>query len=68
MPIEINGKTFYLTSEACEIAEISRGTLFRWMRERVIVDAALKDRKGWRLFTENEINMIKAEATRIQRD
>ena len=68
MPKEINGENLYLTSEACEIAGISRGTLLRWMRDGVIEDAARKDRNGWRLFTVKEINKIKTEATRTQRD
>ncbi len=68
MPKEINGENLYLTSEACEMAGISRGTLFRWMREGVIVDAVRKDRNGWRLFTENEINKIKAEANRMSQE
>ena len=67
MPKDINGQILYLTSEACEMAGISRGTLFRWMREGIIEDAARKNRNGWRLFTENEINKIRAEANRVSR-
>ncbi len=68
MPKEIKGKNYYLTSEACEIAGISRGTLFRWIREGIIKDVELKDRNGWRLFTEKEVAAIKAEATKVRRD
>ena len=66
MPKEIKGKTYYLTSEACEMAGISRGTLFRWIREKIIDDVELKDRNGWRLFTEKEVKKIKAEATKVR--
>ena len=66
MPKEIRGKTYYLTSEACEMAGISRGTLFRWIREKIIDDVELKDRNGWRLFTEKEVKKIKAEATKVR--
>ncbi len=66
MPKEIKGKTYYLTSEACEMAGISRGTLFRWIREKIIDDVEIKDRNGWRLFTPKEVARIKAEATRVR--
>ncbi|MFO8101591.1 MAG: MerR family transcriptional regulator [Dehalococcoidia bacterium] len=67
MPKEIKGKTYYLTSEACEMADISRGTLFRWIREGIIDDVEIKDRNGWRLFSEAEVKKIKAEAQRTRK-
>jgi predicted site-specific integrase-resolvase len=66
MPKEIKGKTYYLTSEACEIAGISRGTLFRWIREGIVEDVKIKDRNGWRLFSQKEVDKIKAEATKVR--
>ncbi len=66
MPKEINNKTYYLTSEACEMAGISRGSLFRWIREEIIPDVELKDRNGWRLFSEEEVKKLKAEAQRTK--
>lgn len=65
MSIELNGQTFYKTSEACQIAGISRATLFRWLREGIIEDTAHKDRRGWRLFSIDEINKIKEEVGRV---
>ncbi len=62
----INNKTYYLTSEACEMAQISRGTLFRWIREGIIADVKLKDRNGWRLFSEAEVKKLKAEAQKTR--
>ena len=47
------------------MAGISRATLFRWFREGIVDDIVRKDRKGWRLFTENDISKIKSEAIRI---
>ncbi len=47
------------------MAGISRATLFRWLKVGIIDDVVHKDRKGWRLFTENDINRIKSEAIRI---
>ena len=64
MPITINSRTYYRTSEVCQVAGISRATLFRWLKEGVIEDAAHKDRRGWRLFTENDMSRIKNEADR----
>ncbi len=64
MTKEIKEQTYYRTSEACEMIGISRGTLFRWIRDGVIEDATWKDRNGWRLFSESEIDKIKAEANR----
>ncbi len=36
--VTIGNKTYYLTTEACEMAGISRGTLFRWIREGIDED------------------------------
>ena len=65
MPMEIEGQTFYKSAEACQIAGISKSTLHRWIREGVAPEVKHKDRNGWRLFTQQEIQGIIAEATRI---
>jgi len=65
MPIVINRQTYYRTLEACQRAGISKATLFRWLREGILEDVAHKDRRGWRLFTEHDINRIKTEADRV---
>ena len=67
MPKEINNKNYYFTSEACEMANISRGTLFRWIREGIIPEVELKDRNGWRLFSEAEIKKLKTEAQKTRK-
>lgn len=46
---------------------ISRTTLFRWLTEGVFSEPKHRDRRGWRLFTEDEVNRIEAEANRISR-
>ena len=66
MPIVITGKTYYRTAEACQMAGISKNTLFRWIREGLFTDVKQRDRRGWRLFTEEEIETLKAEFDRIQ--
>ena len=65
MPIEINGQTYYRTSEACVKTGVSRATLFRWLKAGIL-EKSYRDRRGWRIFTEGDLNKIKAEATRIQ--
>lgn len=68
MPVEINGQVYYRTAEVCRITGIGKSTLFRWMRENIIKEAEYRDRKGWRLFTEDELRSITAETSRIQRN
>lgn len=65
MPREINGTRYYETSEVCEKVGISRPTLFRWLR-RGILNKLHKDRRGWRVFTEDDLSSIRAEASRIE--
>jgi len=45
---------------------IGKSTLFRWIRQNTIRDAEYRDRKGWRLFTEEELLHLKWETSRIQ--
>ncbi len=67
MAIRINAQTYYRTSEACQRAGISKATLFRWVKVGILEDIVRRDRKGWRLFTEDDINRIKFEANRVSR-
>ena len=64
MAQRIKGKTYYRTSEACKLAGVSKATFFRWIKEGILEDVGRKDRNGWRLFTQKDINKIKSEATR----
>jgi len=68
MTVEINGKTYYRTAEVCQIVGIGKSTLFRWVRQNIVNDAEYRDRKGWRLFTEAELENIIAETSRIQKN
>ena len=67
MPREIEGTIYYEATEVCEKAGISRPTLFRWLKRGLLVRMH-RDRRGWRLFTEEDLNKIQAEATRIEID
>ena len=66
MSREFDGVTYYRTTEVCQKAGISKGTLFRWIREAIIPDANIKDRNGWRLFTDQEISNIRKLVGTIQ--
>jgi predicted site-specific integrase-resolvase len=65
MPQTINGTVYYQTNEACRLAGISRATFFRWLKEGTIEDVKYKDRRGWRLFTDKEIENLKKEANKV---
>jgi len=67
MPIIVEGQTYYRTSEACKRAGISKATFLRWLKQGILEDVTHADRRGWRLFTEEDINRIKAEANKIKR-
>ena len=65
MPVQIDGRTYYRTLEACEMAGISRPTLFRWLKAGIL-ERRLRDRRGWAMYTEEDIGKIRAEAKRIE--
>ncbi len=68
MPVEINGQTYYRTAEVCQVVGIGKSTLFRWIKKSVVKDAGYRDRKGWRLFTSDELRGLMLEAGRIQKN
>jgi len=65
MPVNINEKTFYRTSEVCQMASISRSTLLRWLRNANLDISDYRDRRDWRLFTPEDVNKLSLEANRI---
>ena len=65
MPVILNGQTYYRTADACRIVGISRNTLFRWLKEGRITDVEHRDCRGWRLFTQNQIDTIKKKTLQI---
>ncbi len=67
MPLTVNGQTYYRTGEACEMAGISRNSFLRWIREGSFTDVPYFDRRGWRLFTEVDVDRLRAEVNRIQK-
>jgi predicted site-specific integrase-resolvase len=64
MTINISGVVYYQTAEACRQAGLSKNTFLRWIREGVIADVGQRDRRGWRLFTEKDLEILKSEANK----
>jgi predicted site-specific integrase-resolvase len=67
LAIKVNGQTYFRTADVCRLVGISRTTLFRWLNEDMLSTTVSRDRRGWRLFTEDEVNTLKTEAERINR-
>jgi predicted site-specific integrase-resolvase len=66
MTVNMRGQTYYRTAEVCSLAGISRSTLFRWLRRGILDDVSHRDRRGWRLFTERDIDRITDESNKIR--
>ena len=65
MSIEIDGQVCYRTSEACKKTGVSRATLFRWLKAGIL-EKYHKDRRGWRIFREEDLTKIRVEARKIK--
>ena len=66
MPVTINSKTYYRTAEVCKIVGISRNTFFRWIREGVFEDVKNVDRRGWRLFSQEDLKRLRGEVNKTR--
>jgi predicted site-specific integrase-resolvase len=66
MTVNMRGQTYYRTAEVCSLAGISRSTLFRWLRRGILDDVSHRDRRGWRLFTDRDIDRITGESNKIR--
>jgi excisionase family DNA binding protein len=53
------------TDEAAQRIGCSKSTLLRWFREGKVADVT-RDRRGWRVFTEEDIRRIRRWATATQ--
>jgi excisionase family DNA binding protein len=65
MPVTIDNRRFYRTSEVCRVAGISRSTLLRWLKDDSLKINDYRDRRSWRLFTEADVKKLINEANRI---
>ena len=64
MPRKVNGKSYWSASEVCQEVAISRPTLYRWLK-RGLLTKLHRDRRGWRMFTEEDLRKIRLEANKI---
>lgn len=65
MPISINGQTYFRTAEVYQMVGISKTTLYRWVQQGILGETEHRDRRGWRLFTQDEVDRLRAEANRV---
>ena len=66
MPIILNKDTYYMISEACEMAGTSKNTVLRWIREGRFPDVKTRDRNGWRLFSSSDLERLKSHVNNIK--
>jgi len=65
MSLVINNQTYYRTAEVCQTIGISRNTLYRWLQRGILGTTEHRDRRGWRLFTQDELDTLTVESNRI---
>ncbi|MCK5577233.1 MAG: helix-turn-helix domain-containing protein [Dehalococcoidales bacterium] len=65
--MKLSGQNYYRTSEVCRILNVSRNTLFRWMREGTFEEASYRDWRGWRLFSEGQVYTMKMNTSKVIR-
>jgi len=58
MPVTIDDQTYYRTREVYGMLGVSRNTLYRWLHKGILGETELRDSRGWRLFTRDEINKL----------
>ncbi len=63
--IRINGTQYYWTQEACLKAGITKNTFLRWVASGSYPDVSCRDRRGWRLFTDDDVERLKTEVNKI---
>ena len=65
MPVTIDGQTYYRTAEVYRMLGITRNTLYRWLHKGILGETELRDSRGWRLFTNYEIDKLSAAINRV---
>ncbi|MFC2027929.1 MerR family transcriptional regulator [Chloroflexota bacterium] len=66
MPTKVKGKTYYLISEVSRMSGVSKRTIYRWIHNGIISGGQWRDRKGWRLFAEEDITELISKAEKVQ--
>ena len=57
----------YLMKAALERAGISESTFYRWIRSGRAPDVKLRNRANWRIFTDGDIDRLRAEVGKLGR-
>ncbi len=65
MPVTIDDQTYYRTAEVYGMLGVSRNTLYRWLHKGILGETELRDSRGWRLFTRDEINKLSTAINRV---
>jgi excisionase family DNA binding protein len=65
VPVTINGQKYYRTTEVCRIVGISRNTLFRWLKDGNITEVEHRDYRGWRIFTQAQVDAMKEKTMQV---
>jgi excisionase family DNA binding protein len=65
MPVTIKGQTYYRTSEVSRMVGICRTTLYRWVQKGTLGQTEYRDKRGWRLFTKDDVDRLSAEAEQV---
>ena len=65
MPVTIDGQTYYRTTEVSRMIGISKNTLYRWLQKDILGRTERRDIRGWRLFTQDEVDTLKRMINRI---
>jgi DNA-binding transcriptional MerR regulator len=66
MPVKVKGKPYYLISEVSQLSGVSKRTIYCWIDQGIVSCGQWRNRNGWRLFTEEDIDELKTEAERVQ--
>ena len=61
MPRVIDNKCYYTMHEVCSRVGICKSTLSRWIKKNPYCDAQNRDRNGWRLYSEDEVEKLNKE-------
>ena len=66
MPLTSGGVKYFRTTEAARSIGISRSTLLRWLSQGRVEVPLRRDRNGWRVFTSEDVAVMKDAAEHIE--
>jgi predicted site-specific integrase-resolvase len=65
MPVAVRGETYYRTAEVYRMLGVCRTSLYRWLQKGVFGETEHRDARGWRLFTQEEVDIAMDKASQI---